>query len=247
MLYNGLLKLIESNQTTKLGSQMSYSRIKRLFDVVVGGGIFIACLPIIALTALMLRMTSAGPVFFGHNRVGFKGKEFTMFKFRTMVVNAHNMGPAVTQSKDPRITQIGRILRKTKLDELPQLWNVLKGDMSLVGPRPQVQVYVDCYPDIARHIILSTRPGVTGRTQIWLRHEETLLAAQPNPMEFYEHTLLPQKVISDVTYVNEMSLKNDLGILFSTALCLLSSKPKVVEVPSVATVSNEEQEELKAA
>jgi lipopolysaccharide/colanic/teichoic acid biosynthesis glycosyltransferase len=88
---------------------------------------------------------------------------------------------------------------------------------------------------------------VTGRTQIWLRHEETLLAAQPNPMEFYEHTLLPQKVISDVTYVNEMSLKNDLGILFSTALCLLSSKPKVVEVPTVATVSIEEQEELKAA
>lgn len=228
---------------------MNYRKVKRAFDLVVASVLLIPALPILALVAFLLRMTSPGaPTLFAHTRAGLRGRPFRMLKFRTMVPNAHLLGPPVTQANDPRITRIGRILRKTKLDELPQLINVLRGEMSLVGPRPQVPEYVEeFYPDIPRAVILSVRPGITGRTQVWLRHEEAVLAAQPDPIEFYKYDLLPRKVESDVLYVNGMSLLGDLKLLWMTFLRCLSLNPKTQEVASPQSTADSPVDAAKAA
>jgi lipopolysaccharide/colanic/teichoic acid biosynthesis glycosyltransferase len=137
-----------------------------------------------------------------------------------MVQDAPKRGGAVTAGHDPRITRVGRILRKTKLDELPQLWNVLKGEMSLVGPRPEVEPYVQLWDPAMRELVLSVRPGITGLTQIRYRHEEALLAQQPDPEKYYRETLLPLKLASDVEYVQRRCLTFDLYLLLRTLIAL---------------------------
>lgn len=198
----------------------TYEWLKRGLDSVVAGIGLTLLMPLFLLIALLVKLDSPGSVFFAHERVGRYGRKFKVLKFRTMVQDAPKRGGAITAGHDPRITRIGRILRKTKLDELPQLWNVLKGEMSLVGPRPEVEKYVKLWEPTLRELVLSVRPGITGLTQIRYRHEEALLAQQPDPEKYYRETLLPLKLASDVEYVQRRSLAFDLYLLIRTLVAL---------------------------
>jgi len=207
-------------------SLASYAPVKRSMDV----GLSALALPLLAvllpIVAIAIKLESPGPVFYRHVRCGKAGRRFRMLKFRTMQVNADRIGAAVTTADDPRVTRVGRFLRKSKLDELPQVWNVLVGDMSLVGPRPQSPHYIrHNYPDEQRRIILSIRPGITGPTQIWCRNEEEVLAAAEDPDAFYQHVLLPRKIASDVAYARRPTLLGDLRCLLLTLLVCLPLQP----------------------
>jgi lipopolysaccharide/colanic/teichoic acid biosynthesis glycosyltransferase len=192
--------------------------------------------PLFLVVAVLVVLDSPGPVLFRHRRAGRGGRPIQVLKFRTMVPGADLIGPEVTISNDTRITRFGAFLRKNKLDELPQLWNVLKGEMSLVGPRPQSFSLIEHYSDEDVEIILSVRPGITGPTQLWLRNEEELLARQPDPMHFYVYTLLPQKIASDRDYVGSWSLGRDISILLRTVKALLFRSKAQAEQPSRAVV-----------
>lgn len=203
------------------GSVRIYESLKRAGDILLAGCGLIISLPLWGLIAVAIRLDSRGGVFFAHERVGRYGRPFKVLKFRTMVPEAPKRGSAITAGSDPRITRVGRILRKTKLDELPQLWNVLKGEMSLVGPRPEVAQYVQLYPEPARRYILSVPPGITGVTQIRYRNEERLLAEQADPETYYREVLLPQKIASDLEYVRTRSLATDVRLLLETVVAVL--------------------------
>jgi len=194
------------------------SGAKRGFDFVLAGAMLTALAPAMLLIALLVRLSSRGPVLFRQRRVGQGGEVFWLLKFRTMAYQPLDPGLAVTRSGDSRITRVGRWLRKSKLDELPQLVNVISGDMSLVGPRPDVPEYYQLLDSACREV-LRLRPGLTGAASIQFRNEEELLAQVP-PAElvsFYTGTLLPRKVRTDLAYARRASLFTDLGILFRTA------------------------------
>lgn len=193
---------------------------KRVLDACAAGIGLLLLAPLMGLIALAVTLDSPGGVFFAHERVGRYGRKFRVLKFRTMVQNAPRLGGAITAGHDPRITRVGRLLRATKLDELPQLWNVLKGEMSLVGPRPEVAKYVQLWDPTLREQVLSVRPGITGLTQIRYRHEETLLAQQPDPETYYREVLLPLKLQSDAEYVQRRTLLYDLYLILRTLLAL---------------------------
>lgn len=176
--------------------------------------------PVLLLVAMWVKLDSAGPVFFRHRRVGFRGQPFDVIKFRTMRSTDDLEGPQVTVAGDARITRSGRWLRSTKFDELPQLVNVLLGEMSLVGPRPEVEKYVKLYPPDARDKILSVKPGITSVAALEFRDEEQLLASSPEPDAFYVDVILPRKVELYLSYVRERSLRIDLKILWSTFVAL---------------------------
>ncbi len=197
-----------------------YEPLKRIIDCSFAGLGLLLLAPLMGLIALAIRLDSPGGVFFAHERVGRYGRKFRVLKFRTMVQNAPKLGGAITAGHDPRITRVGRLLRATKLDELPQLWNVLKGEMSLVGPRPEVAKYVQLWDPHLRDQVLSVRPGITGLTQIRYRHEETLLAQQPDPETYYREVLLPLKLQSDAEYVQRRTLLYDLYLILRTLLAL---------------------------
>lgn len=217
--------------------------VKRVADLVAALCLITLLSPIMALVGLIIRVSSPGPVLFRHRRMGKNGEPFYMFKFRTMVDGADCMGPEVTIESDSRITKVGKFLRKAKLDELPQLFNVVRGDMSLVGPRPQSLSYIPFYPKDDLDVILSVRPGITGPTQLWLRDEERLLAKQDNPLDFYTNDLLPLKIASDVAYVYGRTLPYDLGVLIKTATALFVHRPVDIRVPVPA--SSAQQAETK--
>ncbi len=198
----------------------AYEGMKRIVDGLVALVGLLALAPLFALIALLIRLDSPGGVFFAHERVGRYGRKFKALKFRTMVQDAPQRGAAITAGCDPRITRVGRILRTTKLDELPQLWNVLKGEMSLVGPRPEVEKYVQLWEPALREVVLSVRPGITGLTQIRYRHEERLLAQHADPEKYYRETLLPLKLQSDVEYVQRRSVWFDAWLLARTLYAL---------------------------
>ena len=196
--------------------------MKRLIDllIVVPGLILLS--PLLAVVSVCIKLTSRGPVLFRQCRVGHRGQLFEICKFRTMVVGPVSGGPQVTAADDPRITRLGRFLRRTKLDELPQLLNVLKGEMSLVGPRPQVPRFVQHYPRSIRDIILSVRPGITDPATIRFRHEEEILAGSNNPERSYIEQILPHKLTLNVRYIRQRTLTGDLVILVRTVGCLVS-------------------------
>lgn len=226
--------------------------LKRTGDIAVSAIGLILLLPLFALVAIAIKLDSPGPVFFRHARAGKGLRKFFMVKFRTMVDNAVRLGPEVTASDDNRVTRIGRILRKTKLDELPQLWNVLLGDMSLVGPRPQSYSFIPYYSNNDLRQILSVRPGVTGPTQLWLRHEEELLSAQEDPIDFYTSRLLPLKIESDKRYVGTRSLFKDIACVTATIAAVLKLKPKseviLIDHANYATsAATSESEQLETA
>ena len=198
--------------------------IKRLFDFSVSGFLFLILAPTLLLPIMLLvKLTSKGPVFFKQERVGRNFRHFMIYKFRTMVPDAPKQGGVITIGDDPRITKVGRILRKTKLDELPQLLNVLIGDMSLVGPRPEAPKYVEMFEEDYREI-LKVRPGVTDLASLKYRDEAAILGQAEDPEEEYVKRILPEKIRFAKEYAQQSSLLVDLGIIFKTALLLLSDR-----------------------
>ena len=195
-------------------------RLKRLFDVAASAAGLLLLAPLLLAIALWIRLDSPGPVWFRQERVGRAGRLFRIHKFRTMRVT-DGTGPLVTASHDARITRVGRWLRRTKLDELPQLIDVLNGDMSLVGPRPEVPRYMALYAEPVRRQILSLRPGITDRAAIEFRDEERLLAAAADPVRAYVEQVMPIKQRYYLDYVAQRSLGGDLRILWDTARALV--------------------------
>ena len=193
---------------------------KRTMDVALCLLALPLALPLMALIALAVRLDSPGPALFRQQRVGRGGRPFRIHKFRTMRMHDGG-GPQLTAAGDARITRVGRWLRAAKLDELPQLIDVLKGDMSLVGPRPEVPRYMALYPDEARQRILSERPGITDRAAIEFRDEELLLAHATDPERVYVERIMPVKLRYYLDYVAHRSLAGDARILFDTVRALL--------------------------
>ncbi|MGH1418082.1 MAG: sugar transferase [Hyphomicrobiaceae bacterium] len=195
---------------------------KRIFDVLVAIGLLILFAPILAIIAILVKRDTPGPVYFKQKRVGQYGRPFQIYKFRTMVDAPRSQGPQVTAGSDPRITKTGRILRNTKLDELPQLINIIKGDMSFVGPRPEVPAYVEHWTDHDRQLILSLRPGITDPATIKFRDEEGLLASAENPEEFYLSKVLPEKLALYREYVATRTFCGDIALMFKTVARIFS-------------------------
>jgi lipopolysaccharide/colanic/teichoic acid biosynthesis glycosyltransferase len=195
--------------------------MKRLFDIVIATMGLLALLPVLAVCAIAVRLSSSGPIFFTQPRVGLYGTSFKIFKFRTMRISNSNDESKITIGRDPRITRIGGFLRKWKLDELPQLWNVMVGDMSFVGPRPEVTKYVETYPAAVRDLILSVRPGITDPCSIYLRNESDILAQAEDPERFYVETLLPKKLYISGEYVKHRTFFSDIGVILRTISSLV--------------------------
>lgn len=198
-----------------------YFLSKRGLDVLGAGFGLLLFLPVGIVIALVIKISDGGPVFYGQVRVGRHGKPFKIWKFRSMVPNADRVGVAITQGADPRITRIGRWLRGTKMDELPQLWNVFVGEMSLVGPRPEVPKYVALYSEAQREI-LRQRPGITDVASLSFRDEEALLAGAPDVEGFYVKYCLPRKIALNREYQAQASLLGDLGVVARTLGLMLS-------------------------
>ncbi len=187
--------------------------LKRLFDIVFSIIGIIITSPLMLFIAAVAKLTDPGPVFFSQVRVGRKGRHFTIYKFRTMTVDAPSLGAPVSRKEDPRVTSLGRLLRATKLDELPQLYNVLKGDMSFVGPRPEVPKYVMLYTDEQRQV-LNVRPGIIGPAQIIGRNEEEMFSeCAGDTEEHYIRNILPDKLKIDIQYAQNPRLSNDIKLL----------------------------------
>ncbi len=196
--------------------------IKRLFDLCASGVGFIILSPILLLIAILIRLDSRGPIFFRQERVGQFGRIFKIHKFRTMVVDAETRGMQITVGADPRITRVGAFLRRYKLDELPQLIDVLLGSMSLVGPRPEVPQYVACYPNELKELVLSIRPGITDMASIEFKDENQILGRAIDPHKAYVTEVLPIKLKFYAEYVVSRSLFGDIKIIFLTLRAILS-------------------------
>jgi lipopolysaccharide/colanic/teichoic acid biosynthesis glycosyltransferase len=199
------------------------SRAKRSFDLLLALILLILSSPLMLAVALVVRVASKGPIFYRQWRVGREGREFQLLKFRTMTHAPEQQGPSVTRAKDPRITAAGRLLRKWKLDELPQLFNVVRGDMSFVGPRPDVSRYLESLDD-AQKQVLHLRPGITGSATLRYRNEEQLLAQVPAGQleSFYCTQVLPEKVRLDLDYARNAGFISDVAILFRTFRAILN-------------------------
>lgn len=191
---------------------------KRGFDIICAALGLALLAPLLLVLALWVKLDSAGPVFFRQERVGRHGRPFLIHKFRTM--RADNAGPQITVGADPRITRSGAFLRHYKLDELPQLWDVLRGAMSLVGPRPEVPKYVAMYPEELRQLVLSVRPGITDPASLRFRNESERLAAAADPEREYIEVVMPAKLALAADYVKQASLGGDLRLIFSTLAAL---------------------------
>lgn len=188
---------------------------KRIFDIVLSGIGLVLFSPIILVIAIIIKRTSPGPVFYRGERTGLHGKPFRIFKFRSMIMDAEKTGVSSTSREDARVTPIGRFVRKTKLDEIPQLINVFIGDMSLVGPRPEVKKFTDMYTDEEK-ILLTIRPGITDYASVWNSDEATLLAGSTDPDKDYLEKIRPEKIRLQLKYQKEMSIGTDIKIIFLT-------------------------------
>ena len=189
--------------------------MKRIFDIVFALLGLIMLSPLFIVLAIWVKVDSAGPIFYRQIRVGRNNKDFTLLKFRSMTMDADKGSLLTVGDSDARITRSGHYIRKYKLDELPQLINVLKGDMSFVGPRPEVRKYVDLYKAEQLHV-LDVRPGITDLASIKYHNENELLKQSQNPEEYYIHTILPDKLNINLKYVQNHSVMNDCVIIFKT-------------------------------
>ncbi|MGH8238829.1 MAG: sugar transferase [Steroidobacteraceae bacterium] len=198
---------------------------KRLLDLFVAAVALLLLWPLLIAIALAVRLDSPGPALFKQVRVARGGRRFNILKFRTMRATPQPSGPLLTAAGDSRITAVGAVLRRTKLDELPQLINVLKGDMSLVGPRPEVPKYVALYPADIREIVLSVRPGITDEAAIEFSDESALLASAADPERAYVQDILPRKLQHYVQYVRHHTLVGDLRIIARTLQRLVKQPP----------------------
>lgn len=194
---------------------------KRIFDWLASGLGLVVLAPVFLCIALAIKLESPGPVFFRQERVGQGGRLFRIHKFRTMVQGAERQGPQITVGADARVTRVGRWLRQYKLDELAQLIDVFCGDMSLVGPRPEVPRYVACYPDAVRGIVLSVKPGITDRASIEFKDENALLGGAQDAHQAYVEQVLPVKLRYYVDYVQARSFWGDVGLILATLRALV--------------------------
>ena len=193
-------------------------RRKRLFDMVCAALGLLVLSPVLLVCALLVGLTSPGGVLFRQERVGKDGVPFTIYKFRSM--RKDNAGLKISTSGDSRITPVGRVLRKAKLDELPQLWNVLKGDMSFVGPRPEVKEYTDLYTPEQRQVLL-VRPGITGLASIRYRNENDLLSASADPNRTYIEEVMPAKLALDLEYIPRACVSYDIRLILETLVTVV--------------------------
>lgn len=193
---------------------------KRVFDLALSALLLLLLSPLLLALAAWIKLDSTGPVFFRQERVGRHGRLFRIHKLRTMVADAPALGPALTVGADARITRAGAFLRRTRLDELPQFIDVLRGDMSLVGPRPEVPRYVAFYPPGLRERALAVRPGITDPSSLAWLDEAALLAAAADPEREYTQRILPAKLQAAVDYADRATLASDLGVLWRTLLKL---------------------------
>jgi lipopolysaccharide/colanic/teichoic acid biosynthesis glycosyltransferase len=194
---------------------------KRAFDLLVSVTALLALWPLLLLIGLLVRLDSSGPALFRQERIGRFGQPFEILKFRTMWSESRPGGPLITVAGDRRTTRVGRWLRASKLDELPQLLNVMAGDMSLVGPRPEVAKYVALYPPSDRELVLSIWPGITDEAAVEFRDEGDLLAAADDPERCYVEEILPRKLHLYGDYVRQRSFSGDLQVLWRTFLAIL--------------------------
>jgi lipopolysaccharide/colanic/teichoic acid biosynthesis glycosyltransferase len=193
--------------------------MKRAFDVVVASAGLVVTSPVLAVAAIAVKLSSPGPAFYRGVRVGRDGRDFHIFKLRTMRLGADTQGPALTGAADPRVTRVGKLLRRTKLDELPQLVNVIRGEMSLVGPRPEHPDFVKHYSEEQRQV-LSVRPGITGPSSLAYMREEEMLTGG-DPVAQYVGTIMPRKLALDLDYVRTRTFAGDLKLLWATAARLV--------------------------
>jgi len=198
--------------------------VKRAIDVSIAFCALVALSPLFLVIAVLVKLDSRGPVFYRANRVGFRGRPLAMLKFRKMHEAAG--GAALTMADDDRFTRVGRLLMRTKLDELPQLWHVLRGQMSLVGPRPESPGFVERHQE-EYEVILTTRPGLTGYSQLAFAREGAILDPE-DPQGHYVDRLLPQKVGLDQMYASRLSTRRDLAILFATFATVALRQPVAV-------------------
>ena len=201
--------------------------MKRLFDMVFSLLGLTVLSPILIFLAIRIKKEDRGPVFYRGARVGRDGKSFRIFKFRTMVVDAERKGASSTSDEDPRITQIGKSLRTYKLDELPELINVLLGDMSIVGPRPEVKKFTDLFSREEK-AILSVRPGITDWASVWNSDEGSALAGAEDPDQAYFDLIRPTKIKLQLKYLRERSLTTDLKIILLTLLTIVKPESQAV-------------------
>lgn len=193
---------------------------KRLIDLLLSIIGLLLFAPFGLLIAMLIKVDSQGPIFYRQERVGYLGRTFRIWKFRSMKASLHREGPTVTRSGDPRVTRLGKVLRQWKLDEIPQLINVLAGQMSLVGPRPEVPQYVELYTEEQRRV-LHYRPGITDLASIIFRDEEKLLARQQNPEQFYRNYCLPRKIELNLAYAANANVITDLKLVMATLWIIL--------------------------
>jgi lipopolysaccharide/colanic/teichoic acid biosynthesis glycosyltransferase len=210
-----------------------YPLFKRILDVVVSLIGLVILFPLFAAVGLWVKASSPGPVFYAGKRIGKDGKPFRMLKFRTMVVNADKLGASSTSDDDARLTSAGRILRRFKLDELPQLVNVLDGEMSFVGPRPQVEWAVNLYSPEERGL-LSVRPGITDFASLRFRNEGEILRGSTDPDRDYLEKIAPQKIRLGLYYVRHYSLITDIKIVVATVLSIAGVDPSWCFPPTTA-------------
>lgn len=193
---------------------------KRIFDIVASFcGLFILS-PILLVITILIKIDSKGPVFFKQQRVGKNKKKFEIYKFRTMVTDAEKIGKQITIGNDNRITNVGKFIRKCKLDELPQLINVFKGEMSLVGPRPEVPKYVELYDEYQEQILL-VNPGITDYASIKFRNENEILGRSTNPEKTYTEEIMQQKIDLNMKYIKNISLLEDIKLIIKTLLVII--------------------------
>lgn len=195
--------------------------LKRWFDLLASGLGLIALSPFLMFISLLIKLDSKGSVFFRQERVGRFGKVFRIHKFRTMVTDAERKGLQITVGADARVTRVGGVLRKYKLDELPQLIDVLLGDMSIVGPRPEVPRYVACYPEEMKDVVLSVRPGITDWASIEYKDENRILGLAEDPHRAYVEQVLPVKLEYYINYVRRRTFWGDLKIILATLVAIV--------------------------
>ena len=199
--------------------------MKRVFDIFFSLIGLLILFPLFAVVGILIKIDSRGPVFFRQERIGRNFERFAIFKFRTMVLDAEKKGLSITSNTDKRVTRAGKILRKLKMDELPQLINVLRGDMSLVGPRPEVEKYVELYKKDYSEI-LKVRPGITDVSSILYRDEEGVLGDQADPESYYMTVVLPQKIRLSQEYLKQHSFSHDVKLILKTLFRVFLALPK---------------------
>lgn len=215
------MKYLDTNQITKTEIEKILKRKRfsmfliRCFDILVSFFGIVCLLPLFAITALVIRTRDGKPILFKQERVGKNGKIFKILKYRTMSVKQKENSSQITVGEDQRITKTGRTLRKLKIDELPQLFNVLKGEMSFVGPRPEVKKYVDLYDDLQKEI-LKIKPGITELASLKYYNESEILGASDDPEREYIEKIMPDKIMLNLQYIKKMGFFYNIGIILRT-------------------------------